>query len=547
MGYPPMSMCDHLRPCSVRVILTVVSLALFTTACTKQPPNVVLITVDTLRADHLGCYGHQEATSPNIDKLATSGVVFTDASTTICRTTQAIASLFTSAHPSQHGVTDIGQRLAEKNLTLAEVLSGSGFQTLAISANPAAGKAQGLDQGFSSFVDRATLGQAYPIRERLDGPNPEIMGAAEAVTLEALEKIKASRRPFFLWLLYMDPHWRYNPPAPHNQVIDWSRFDFYRKLLSFKPLHATIYFNLNGLSAAHQPELKRLYDAEIRYTDLAIGQLLAGLGQRFRAEETLIVLTADHGESLGEHGYYYQHGALAYQPSMRIPLLFHHPGSVPEQLRIAQPVSLIDVAPTILSLLGLPRQAEFFGEDLSQSWSSSDGTTTLVRTTPVHGESGNIVHPANPIREIGGRKSFDLRFLRSEQWVLVEHRGELSLYDHQADPTLTQDLSKQHPDLTDQLLQQLREMPDDAGRWRMLRDGKWKLIRIPEHDGVRWELFDLENDPLELVDLSRQFPSRVSSMQEALTRIAEKAQTQPQETISDEVRRQLEQLGYVDQ
>lgn len=81
----------------------------------------------------------------------------------------------------------------------------------------------------------------------------------------------------------------------------------------------------------------------------------------------------------------------------------------------------------------------------------------------------------------------------------------------------------------------------------MLRDGKWKLIRIPEHDGVRWELFDLENDPLELVDLSRQFPSRVSSMQEALTRIAEKAQTQPQETISDEVRRQLEQLGYVDQ
>ncbi|MEX1310297.1 MAG: hypothetical protein AB1Z65_07760, partial [Candidatus Sulfomarinibacteraceae bacterium] len=124
---------------------------------------------------------------------------------------------------------------------------------------------------------------------------------------------------------------------------------------------------------------------------------------------------------------------------------------------------------------------------------------------------------------------------------------ELSLYDHQADPTLTQDLSQQHPDLTEQLLQRLHEMPGDAGRWRMLRDGKWKLIRIPVHDGVRWELFDLENDPLELVDLSRQFPSRVSRMQEALTRITEDAQTHHEETISDEVRRQLEQLGYVDQ
>jgi arylsulfatase A-like enzyme len=380
-----------------------------------------------------------------------------------------------------------------------------------------------------------------------------MVGPAEAVTEEAIRRLEArADSPLFLWLLYMDPHWTYNPPAPHNQVIEWQGFDYYRELRSFKPAKASVFFNLNGRSEEARPLLERLYDAEIRYTDAAIGRLLeAVVGQGF-GRNTMTVLTSDHGESLGEHGYYFQHGALVYQPTMRIPLVLHFPERIPRGLRIMDPVSIIDVAPTILTMLGLDPSAggSFSGQDLSPLWRQGDDpASTHGRSTPVTGESGTVVYASNPIRHIGGRRSSNLRFLRDGSWVVVSKDGQLHLYDTATDPSLATDVADRHPQRTEAMAKVLENLPDHAGRWRMVRRGPWKLIRIPESGGVRWELYDLSEDPLETRDLSATRPEIVDAMRPLLDTTAASQGTdgfRAPRTIPEDVERQLEALGYLD-
>ena len=145
-----------------------------------------------------------------------------------------------------------------------------------------------------------------------------------------------------------------------------------------------------------------------------IGTLLHSLLQRRRASEFLVVITSDHGESLGEHGYYYQHGDLAYQASLRIPLIFRSPGRVPEGRTIDTPVSILDVAPTVLSIAGVeaPADSDLKGLDLSRLWQPDAKRQQPPESRPLIGESGTAAYPANPLRDIGGRRSSGLRFAR---------------------------------------------------------------------------------------------------------------------------------------
>ena len=461
---------------------------LFVLACGAAPaadprPDVWLLTVDTLRADRLGFAGHPGARTPHLDRLAREGVVFSDAQTPVPRTTQSIASIFTGRYPSQHGVLRLGDVLAPEASTLAEMLRGAGYWTGAVSANGVAGPGQGLDQGFEAFTDSATLHERYGVpTQGIRGAEPS-MSAAEAATREALRMLESASSPRLLWVHYMDPHFMYNPPAPFNQVVDWRDFTYYRDRLRIRPVQAATFFNHRGLSKRWLPQLSALYDAEIAYVDHWIGRLLAAADR-----DTLVVFTSDHGESLGEHGYYFEHGDFVYQASMAIPLVFRWPGRIAAGVRSDAPVSSLDILPTLLGLVGLEPSSgsDVAGVDLAAHLRGGAASQPAVPRVH-HGVSGEALLQGNPRREKGGPP------------------------------------------------------------WNMVRRGRWKLVRAPGKEGVRFELYDLEADPIESTDLATHEPKRVAELAALLGR-GPAAPRAPAAlpTLPPEVEAELRALGYVE-
>ncbi len=517
-------------------------------------PDLLLITVDTLRADRLGCYGAPGDPSPTIDSLAQEALLFEAAGTTIPRTTQAFASLFTGRHPSEHGVLEIGEYLTLDAITLAEQLLAAGYATAGVSSNLLAGSFQGLHQGFERFVDATDLQRHH------EATAEEGVFHAQSVTAMGLDCLRGldSDRPRFLWVHYTDPHFPYDPPTgPGADADALTGRAFYRELRSFDPKSATIQFDLNGRSGALSDTLSRLYDREIRHTDAMIGLLLDGW--RAATEETpnIVVFTADHGESLGEHGYFYEHGDFVYEPSVWIPLLFRLPGGDGAGGRIETPVSIVDIAPTVLRLLRVNPLPDGSGADLS---GLLRGDESAGSRGPVFSESGSALHPQNPYRSFAGRRRPEgpgqpsFISVRDESWVLVREReGESPrLYDAAHDPTLSIDLATEHPERVQRLDAALREEGGAIrGRWRAVREGRWKLLRAPTIGGVRDRLFDLATDPAELHDVASDHPDvamrLISILERRLGEISPPAPA-PRRQASEEaeVDRRLRSLGYID-
>ena len=511
-------------------------------------PNLVFITVDTLRADRLGCYGYEQARTPVADRLAAQGTLFERAFTCLPRTTQSVATLFTGRYPAEHGVLEIGERLPNGAWTLAERLAERGYATAGISANSAACAIQGLAQGFQTFVGITQLHKRY------QGVRP-----AEAVTREARSWLEQQTSgPYFLWLLYFDPHFPYEPPPSFAASVDPESFWFYEAKQTFQPQRPTIVFNLNGESARAQPELSRLYDGELAYTDSMIGELLEAVRARPDAADTLIVFTADHGESLGEHGYYYEHGDYVYETCLRVPLVLHQAGRIPAGRRVASPVSLVDVLPTVLTLLGGDATDDISGVDLTPL---IRGELASPERPLAFAESGSALFAQNPRRHTGGRRSGlgrrkPFRYVRDGRWVLVRYEGSegsegRALYDGEADPALLDDLAPLHPDVVDRLGAKIDAIDLLESRWRMATDGRWKLVSIPELDGVRYELYDIEVDPGELVDRAAAEPQVVERLREELASwqrdLGPAERSEPMDAEQrEEVERRLRALGYIE-
>lgn len=277
------------------------------------PRSLLLVTIDTLRADHLGCYGYSGARTPHIDALAERGVRFETAFSVAPITFPSHVSLLTGTIPPNHGARDNGtHRAVPELLSLAEILREGGWRTAAFHSAFVLDSQFGLDQGFEVYGD-------VPQRMINLGDQVETRPATE-VNEEAFRWLSAldASEPFFLWVHYFEPHAPY-PPA-------------------------------NQIPAAFRG---RPYDAEIATADRAVGALLARLDELERAEETLVVLTSDHGESLGEHGEK-THSFFVYQGVLHVPLIFAH-GSLPRGTVKAEGVSLVDVMPTALELLGSER------------------------------------------------------------------------------------------------------------------------------------------------------------------------------------------------
>ncbi len=344
-------------------------------------PSVLLVTIDTLRADRVGCYGYGRDTTPVLDALAAEGVLFENALTSANTTAPSHATMLSGLHPVEHGTTNNGMPLDPQVTVLPDVLVREGYETAAfVSGFTLVDEACGLAGRFDRYGDnllafpwlpeaalelrlgkslsRVALRRGVEIW-RGDRPAEETVGEALAWLDRRAERDTAA--PFFLWVHCYDPHVPYEPPPPYD-----TRFDpDYDGDASGDWYHVgTEERRAIAASEADRRHLEALYDGEIAYTDAWLGRLLEGLERHGLAGETLVIVTSDHGEGLGEHGYFYDHGTYLYDTEMRVPLVLRFPDGRAAGTRVAADARLLDLTPTVLDALGIQARAGFSGASL---------------------------------------------------------------------------------------------------------------------------------------------------------------------------------------
>jgi len=342
-------------------------------ACDQPPvdprPNLLLILVDNLRADHLGLYGYGRDTSPQIDRLGASGVVFENASATSSWTKPSVASLFTSRDPSEHNAVSFARHLDPELPTLAESLRDAGYRTIGVTANFVhVNERWGFDRGFESWNsfsvevdDEAEVMWRYEHQPgafvSLRAPN-----AAE-VNKEVLERLDASdASPVFLYVHYMEPHSPYTPSPQHlKEMVGTEQPE--AGAFATNDLLVQIARGEVAVDDAQRQWLIDLYDAEIRAVDAGIGELLAELRRREMLANTVIAVVSDHGEEFGEHGGWF-HALTLHHESLAVPVVFHDARSSGGGQRLREAVDLVDVPTTLLALAGVAKPAGMRGRAL---------------------------------------------------------------------------------------------------------------------------------------------------------------------------------------
>jgi choline-sulfatase len=288
--------------------------------------NILVVTIDTLRADRVGAYGARRPPTPVMDRLAAEGALFEQAVAQAPMTRLSHASILTGLYPFQHGIRDnFAPPLAAAHRTLAEMLKASGYATGGFVGSFILNTQSGLGRGFDEFDDTFGSGEK---NSAFFTDYQRRAGDVEALAGKWIEKASASGRPFFTWVHFYDPHSPYAPPPPY----------------------ATRY--------ADHP-----YEGEIAYTDEVLGRLFARLQRLGVWDRTVVVVTADHGESLGEHGEE-EHGFFIYDAVVRVPLIVRYPGKIARGVRVKTEARSVDLVPTVLDLAGLPPVASLPGRSL---------------------------------------------------------------------------------------------------------------------------------------------------------------------------------------
>jgi arylsulfatase A-like enzyme len=326
-------------------------------ASPPPPPNVLVVLVDTLRPDRLGAYGNRRGLTPFLDELAARSTVFGNAYAQSSWTNPSVASLFTSRYQSQHRIISFGSVLSADEQTLAEVLKAHGYTTGAFSANFLLQPKLGFDQGFDTYKSMSRPGtNAATGKPKLLKARAETINAAVFNWLDARPD---AAQPTFLYVHFMEPHAPYDPPAEALAKAfggapqpDLQRVNDFMEMPGFPPDDEVV-------AAA-----RLYYDAEVAAMDTSLRALFAGLEQRGFLRDAVVVLLADHGEELKEHGLLGHHQTL-YEEVIRIPLMIQMPGQATRQ-DIAAPVETLDIAPTLLARLGIEAPASFVGLSLDR-------------------------------------------------------------------------------------------------------------------------------------------------------------------------------------
>ena len=371
---------------------------------------MLLVTIDTLRSDHLSAYGYARPTSPRIDAIAADGVLFETAYAPASATGPSHATLFTSRYPLAHGVVRNALPLDAKIPTLASVLAEAGYQNAAFVSSYPLASTFGFAHGFAHYdedfaADGGTLQSTRWQRARGDQGALDRRGEATVNAAVAWLSLQRDGEPLFVWVHLFDPHAPYSPPAPFDSTF------------------------ATAIASAHESAID-LYDGEIRYADEQVGRLVDAFDRTTRATGSLVVITSDHGEGLWDHGYG-GHNRDLFEEEVRVPLIIRWRGHIAPGRRVAEPVQLIDVQPTILSACGLDTPpAGAVGLDLLRALDdarlrSSDRPIYLTR--PYFGAHGRKARP----NQVGWGFG-----IRRGHWKLIEasKEGRLDLYDLRGDP-----------------------------------------------------------------------------------------------------------------
>jgi len=379
-----------------------------------EKPNVVLVTLDTMRADHLGSYGYADARTPNLDALAARGALFSGATTTAPLTLPAHSSIMTGTYPAYHGVRINGNAaLGRSQQTLAEIFSASGYATGAFVGAFVLDGRWGLNQGFARYDDRFDLEKHKHLDlGAVQRPGNEVVDAA----LGWLDDHE--RDAFFAWVHLYDAHTPYEPPEPFRSE-----------------------FGGRGLAG--------LYDGEIAFADQQVGRLLSWLKVNGLEEKTIVVVVGDHGEGLGSHGEG-THGYFVYDYALHVPLIVATPFRVLGGVKVTSPVSIVDIFPTVLALTGIDGGAEVQGHSLVPRMFEPGKEVK----TYAYGESmtPNLQYGWSP-----------LHCLRSSRYKLIR-APRPELYDLAADPGETRDVIARHPAEADELMRALDRLMEETAR-----------------------------------------------------------------------------------
>jgi arylsulfatase A-like enzyme len=452
--------------------------------------NVVIVSIDTLRADRLGAWGYGErANSPSIDALVAEGVRFADANAPRALTWPSLATMLTGLYPSSHGVIDNGRGLADAQPALPLLLRAAGYRTAAFLSNMCRANHQGWDHfACAGGVDRRLNREALAwLASRREERERSAEGSASA-------SATGGAPPFLLWVHYFGPHPPYYNGGDRALGLDPG---YQGVLVPRKGVLDRVMTEPIDLGDADRRHLDALYDAAVIGTDALVRELLEGLTELGENDRTLVVFVADHGEDLYQHHGYLYHACSVYQSSLHVPLAVVAPGLLPAGATVTGPVELSDVLPTLLELLG------------------------LEAPPCVHGRS---LLPA--LERAAEGQTFELGTQGTSAGLALSEYGD--------------------------------------SRISTFTEGTWKLVSNPENESVpcmqgapagfypiaETELYDLAVDPREQRDLSAAHPDVVARLRDledvrraSLCRVP--ARPLGQEALPDDVRRQLEELGYV--
>lgn len=339
------------------------------------PLNIILVSIDTLRADHLGCYGYARSTSPFIDSLARRGVRFNKAFANASWTLPSHVSLMTSRYPHAHGVERPDEALPPTAMTLAEVLRDGGYHTAGFISWVYVSAQYGFDQGFDLYRE------LLPPEGGIDDTTHLAVKASDFVDQVLAEWSPPSDAPFFLFLHLFDPHINYEPPEPYDRMFMAdisSQID--GSFGSLRPFIKGMNDRPGRIDADGLRKATALYDGEIRYVDDQLARLFGQFERRGLLDHTIIVLTSDHGEELDDHGSMEGHQWTLYDEVLHVPLIVCLPRDPRAGEVVEEVVQLIDVAPTLLSAVGLPVPKPFQGRDRTPAMRGqrSDPQSNLV-------------------------------------------------------------------------------------------------------------------------------------------------------------------------
>lgn len=440
--------------CAVVALATLV--LVFAVGCERAPKHLVLVTLDTARADRLSAYGHRVPTSPALAALAQRGVRFDDAIAQAIVTPPSHASILTGKNPPRHGLRALSsEALAPSESTLAEMLRGAGFHTAAFVGGIPLLANRGLDQGFDVY-DQTFPGGMVERRAR----------RTNRAVREWLAEPPAGR--VFLWVHYFDPHHPYDPPRTYKQKFAGGpvvKGDLPHPR-NVNP-RTTREIGVSAPEPAAAELMRKLYDAELRYTDDAMKELFAMLDDAGLLDDAVVAVVADHGESLGEHGYYFGHWDVFWE-NARVPMVIAHPDGRYAGTKVSDLVRTVDLMPTMLEWLGVSRPKGLDGIDL----------TGLIEGGP------------SPIEDAYTEQEHYLpvHALRTRDWLLVRDRAsrlegvepEIRLYRRLNGRALPEDVAVEHPDVFARLGARLDALYDS--------DDKSEAVAIPVPENMRQRL-----------------------------------------------------------